>query len=199
MNPDTDADWVARAADAVRKGDPIVYPTETVYGLGANALSASAVKGVFALKGRSREKPISLAVPNVERALEYTRPTTREREFMNEFLPGPVTVLLTAREVVPNVLTAGHSRVGVRIPDHRTALALLEEVAPLTSTSANSSGNPSARRVDELDETIREQAAAVIDGGELPGTESTVVDVSESVVHRRGAQATAIEAWLDGE
>lgn len=190
-------DAVACAATAIREGKPVVYPTETVYGLGANALSATAVESVFALKGRNREKPISLAVPNIKRAFEHTRPTTREKLFMREFLPGPVTVLVEARETVPDVLTAGRSRVGVRIPDHPTAEALLREVAPLTSTSANSSGTPSARRVVELDEAIRERAAVVIDGGELPGIESTVVDVSEGTIHRRGAQATTIEAWLD--
>jgi L-threonylcarbamoyladenylate synthase len=188
---------VSRAADAIRGGESVVYPTETVYGLGANALDADAVAHVFAVKGRDRENPISLAVPAVESAFEHTKPTEQEKRFMREFLPGPVTVLVEARETVPDVLTAGRSRVGVRVPDHSMARELLRETPPLTSTSANRSGNPSALRVDEVDESVREASAVVLDGGELPGTESTVVDVSAGTIHRRGAQADAVAAWLD--
>ncbi|WP_049898599.1 L-threonylcarbamoyladenylate synthase [Halococcus agarilyticus] len=188
---------LASAAAAIREGEVVVYPTETVYGLAADALSPGAVERVFAVKGRSREKPISLAVPDVAAAAEYTRPTAREQRFMRAFLPGPVTVLVEARETVPDVLTAGGDQVGVRVPDHPTALALLREVAPLTATSANVSGNPSARRADDVDGAVREASAAVIGGGELPGTESTVVDVAEDTIHRRGARADEIAAWLD--
>ena len=189
---------LARTAAAIRESEVVVYPTETVYGLAADALSSAAVERVFAVKGRDRSKPISLAVPDVETAVEYTTPTERERRFMHEFLPGPVTVLVEARETVPDVLTAGGDRVGVRVPDHPTALALLREVATLTATSANVSGNPSARRAEAVDTAVREASAAVIDGGdELPGTESTVVDVAAGTIHRRGAHADEIAAWLD--
>lgn len=187
---------LASAAAAIRDGEVVVYPTETVYGLAADALSPAAVERVFAVKGRDHDKPISLAVPDVEAATEYTSPTAREEEFMRAFLPGPVTVLVEARERVPDVLTAGEDRVGVRVPDHPTALALLREVAPLTATSANVSGEPSARQASDVDAAVREASATVIDGGELPGTESTVVDVAEGVIHRRGARADEIAAWL---
>lgn len=190
-------DEIDRAATAIREGSLVVYPTETVYGLGADALDADAVRRVFETKGRSPDKPVSLAVPDVARVSEYARPTDREERFMREFLPGPVTVLLAAREMVPDVLTAGRSRVGVRVPDQPTALALLERVAPLTATSANRSGTQSARRVADLEASFRERVAVVLDDGDRPGTESTVVDVSEGVIHRRGQQAGAIEAWLD--
>jgi len=187
---------LASAAAAIRDGEVVVYPTETVYGLAADALSPAAVERVFAVKGRDHDKPISLAVPDVEAATEYTSPTAREEEFMRAFLPGPVTVLVEARERVPDVLTAGEDRVGVRVPDHPTALALLREVAPLTATSANVSGEPSARRASDVDAAVREASTTVIDGGELPGTESTVVDIAEGIVHRRGARADEIAAWL---
>ena len=187
---------LASAAAAIRDGEVVVYPTETVYGLAADALSPAAVERVFAVKGRDHDKPISLAVPDVEATTEYTSPTAREEEFMRAFLPGPVTVLVEARERVPDVLTAGEDRVGVRVPDHPTALALLREVAPLTATSANVSGEPSARQASDVDAAVREASATVIDGGELPGTESTVVDVAEGVIHRRGARADEIAAWL---
>ncbi|MFB6095979.1 MAG: L-threonylcarbamoyladenylate synthase [Haloferacaceae archaeon] len=187
---------VAAAAEAIRAGEAVVYPTETVYGLGADALSADAVERVYELKGRSREKPLSMAVPDVDAALAYTHPTDREEAFMREFLPGPVTVVVEADDRLPDVLTAGRDRVGIRIPDHDLALDLLRAVEPVTATSANRSGNPSVCHPSELDDAIREGVAVVVDGGETPGTESTVVDPGEGVVHRRGARADEIDAWL---
>jgi L-threonylcarbamoyladenylate synthase len=185
------------AAARLRKGDLVVYPTETVYGLGADATDPAAVASVYAAKGRDPDDPVSMAVPDVATALEYTAPTARERRFMHEFLPGPVTVVVAREEAVPDALTAGRDRVGIRIPDHDLALELLSEVAPVTATSANVSGRPSARTVDALDEEVREAAAAILDGGRTPGGGSTVVDVSAGTVHRRGALADEIETWLD--
>ncbi len=187
---------IERAAGALRAGDIVVYPTETVYGLGADALDSDAVERVFDVKGRDRSDPVSMAVPSVEAALSYTAPTARERRFMHEFLPGPVTVVLERQGSVPDVLTAGRERVGVRVPDHDTALALLEETAPVTATSANLSGRQSARTVTDLDREVRATAAVVLDAGETPGGGSTVVDVTAGEIHRRGALADDIEAWL---
>ncbi|WP_117593455.1 L-threonylcarbamoyladenylate synthase [Haloprofundus halophilus] len=194
-------DTVADAVAAVERGEAVVYPTETVYGLGADALDADAVERVFELKGRARDKPLSLGAPSVDAALSYIDPTDREIRFMREFLPGPVTVVTARREVVPDALTAGRERVGIRVPDHDLALELLSELAPtpLTATSANRSGAGSVRRIDELDSRIRDAVGAVLDDGEAPGAESTVVDVGENVVHRRGARADDIEAWLKRE
>jgi len=187
-----------RAAEAIDTGDLVVYPTETVYGLGAAALEPDAVERIFEVKGRDRSKPLSFAVPSVPSALQYVRATERERQFMATFLPGPVTVLCRRRESVPDELTAGRDRVGVRVPDHPIALRLCERAGtPITATSANVSGRPSVRELGDLDSEIREAAAVVLDGGETDGTESTVVDVSSATIHRRGAQADEIETWLE--
>jgi len=191
-------DTLDRAADALTAGDLVVYPTETVYGLGADALDAEAVERVFETKGRDRSKPVSLAVPDAEAALEYTHSTARERRFMHEFLPGPVTVVVERGEAVPDVLTAGSDRVGVRVPDHDRALALLERFAPITATSANVSGTGSVREPTELSDEIREAAAVLVDGGRTPGGGSTVVDVEAGEIHRRGALADEVEDWLAG-
>ena len=186
-----------RAAAAIRGGELVVYPTETVYGLGADALDPAAVERVFETKERDRSKPVSMAAPSVPAALDYVRTSTREREFMATFLPGPVTVLCRRRDSVPDELTAGQDRVGVRIPDHPLALRLCEHAGtPITATSANVSGRGSVRRLEDLQPAIREAAAVTLDDGEAPGTESTVVDVSSGTIHRRGAQADEIERWL---
>jgi L-threonylcarbamoyladenylate synthase len=187
---------IDEAVTAIRNGELVVYPTETVYGLGADALDSEAVERVFDAKGRERDKPVSLAVPDVASAREYTRLSDRELAFMREFLPGPVTVVVERRDVVPGALVAGRDRVGVRIPDHDLALELLAETGPLTATSANISGHPSAQSVDDLD-AIRERAAVVLDAGETEGgTGSTVVNVDSGTIHRRGAHADAVESWL---
>lgn len=185
------------AADAIRAGELVVYPTETVYGLGADALDTDAIERAFAAKGRERSKPMSLGVPSVDAATDYVRASDRERAFMREFLPGPVTVVCEKRDVVPDALTGGRERVGVRVPDHDVALALLERVAPVTATSANVSGHPSVREVADLDEGFRERVSVVLDGGRTEGTESTVVDVARGEIIRRGANADAIADWLD--
>jgi len=187
-----------RAARAIETGELVVYPTETVYGLGADAIDPAAVERVYGTKGRDRSNPISLAVPDVEAATTYVDPTDRELAFMRTFLPGPVTVVCRRREPVPDVLTAGSDRVGVRVPDHDLALALLERAAPITATSANVSGTGSVRRVEDLDPDLREAVSVVLDGGEAPGTESTVVDVAAGEIHRRGAMADRIAEWLAG-
>ena len=190
---------IAAAADAIGRGELVVYPTETVYGLGADALDEESIERVFEAKRRARDKPVSLAVPDVDAALEYVRATDREERFMREFLPGPVTVLCEKREEVPDALTGGRSRVGVRVPDHEVALALLGETAPVTATSANVSGRPSATRVADVDDEIREAAAVVVDGGETGGTGSTVVNVADGTIVREGPNADEIEAWLDDD
>ncbi|WP_172863934.1 L-threonylcarbamoyladenylate synthase [Halorubrum trapanicum] len=184
------------AAAAVDRGDLVVYPTETVYGLGADALDPDAVERAFELKGRDRSNPLSLGVASVDDALRYTRPTERAVAFARAFLPGPVTVVVERGDRVPDALTAGRDRVGIRVPDHDLARALLDEAGPITATSANVSGTGSVTNPDDLDDRIRDGVAAVIDDGEAPGTESTVVDPEAGTIHRRGAMAGAIEAWL---
>jgi len=190
-----------KAAAAVRDGGAVVYPTETVYGLGADATDADAVERVFELKGRDRSKPLSLGVADVDAALRHTRPTEHALRFMRAFLPGPVTVVVERDPSLPDALTAGRDRVGVRVPDDEVALSLFERAAPVpvTATSANLSGNPSVTHPDDLDSALRESVAAVVDAGSAPGTESTVVDPERNVVHRRGAMADAIVAWLTDE
>jgi L-threonylcarbamoyladenylate synthase len=109
-----------------------------------------------------------------------------------------VTLVCERRDVVPDVLTAGGDRVGVRVPDHETALGLLDRVAPVTATSANVSGRESVRRPADLDPEVRDAVAAVLDAGETPGgVGSTVVDVARGEVHREGAVGDAVRRWLD--
>jgi L-threonylcarbamoyladenylate synthase len=189
-------DAIAAAADAIREGDAVVYPTETVYGLGADATDADAISRVYEIKGRPRSNPLSVAFTDRGMAEQYVTPTDREQAFMERFLPGPVTVLVSRNGAFPDVLTADRETVGLRVPDSAVARELVRRAGPITATSANESGSPSVRRVDSLAAGVREAVGAVIDTGETPGTESTVVEVETGEIHRRGAQADEIEAWL---
>lgn len=184
------------AVDAIAAGQAVVYPTETVYGLGADATDAAAVDRVFEIKARPRDKPLSVAFADIDHAKQYTEPTPHEVAFMREFLPGPVTVIVDRKSTLPDALTAGRSRVGVRIPANDTAVALCEAAGPITATSANRSGEPSIREPTALPASVRETVGAVIDTGQTPGTESTVVDVSAGEIYRRGAMVERIESWL---
>lgn len=188
---------ISDAAAAINNGESVVYPTETVYGLGADATDPAAVDRVFELKNRPYDKPLSVAFVDRETAFEYTNPTDRERAFIRQFLPGPVTVIVDRESTLPDILTDGGSRVGVRIPANETALALCRAAGPITATSANVSGSPSVREPAELSPSLRKRVGAVIDTGQTAGTESTVVDIEAGEIHRRGALLSEIEAWLE--
>lgn len=188
---------IAAAIAAVEARELVVYPTETVYGIGGDATDTRVIEAVYQVKRRTRHKPLSVAVPTIAAVNQVANPTDRTRQFMEEFLPGPFTVVCERRSDLPEALTGGRERVGIRIPDHPLAQELLNETPPLTATSANRSGGVSATRPDELDPAIREGVSAIIDGGQTGGVASTVVDVDREEIHRRGAHANAVEEWFD--
>lgn len=186
------------ARESIESGGLVVYPTETVYGLGADALDSDSVERVYECKRRDRSKPVSLAVPNIQAANSYVDINGKEKSFMQEFLPGPVTVLLPKYDEVPDILTSGREKVGVRIPDNETALELLREVNPITSTSANVSGTGSVVDIDNLSDTVEDEVDHVIDEGVLEGgVGSTVVDLREEKVYREGAMYSSVDKWLN--
>ena len=204
FDPAPDADTIPSAVDdaldaaaaAIAQGKAVVYPTETVYGLGADATDADAVRQVFEIKGRPRSKPLSVGFADREMLAASLTLTDRETAFCDRFLPGPVTVLVDRDGVFPDILVDGGDIVGIRIPDHAVARELARRSGPITATSANESGTPSVRRVDALAASITDAVGAVVDTGETPGGESTVVNVATAEIHRRGPLADEIEAWL---
>jgi L-threonylcarbamoyladenylate synthase len=189
---------VEEAADLIEKGGVVVYPTETVYGVGADAFNEDAVNRVYDVKGRPHERPVSVAVADVSDIDTVARLNDEARRFVEQLLPGPVTPLVPRRDDVPDVVTAGADLVGVRVPDDTVARRLLRETGPLTSTSANVSGEPSATRVEELGE-FGDRVDGVIDDGprESTGGEgSTVVDTTTWEVVREGAAAETVREYL---
>ena len=173
------------AVAALRRGEVIVFPTETLYGLGADALNSRAVEKIFQLKGRDRNNPIPVLV--ADRAMLHTLVTRipdRAKKLMDCFWPGPLTLVLPARNGIPRPLLNANGGIGVRISSHPIATQLVESSGrPLTATSANPSGKAPARTVDEAKSYFSGTIEHFIDGGRLESkTGSTVVEVLKSEV-----------------
>lgn len=174
------ADDVAAAVAALRRGDVIVYPTETLYGLGADALNSAAVEKVFQLKGRDPNNPIPVLVADREMLGTLVKEISAQAEkLMARFWPGPLTLVLPARPSVPRPLLNSTDGVGVRISSAPIASALVRALGhPLTATSANPSGRPGARTVSEAKLYFAGQIDIFINGGELRSKSvSTVVEI----------------------
>jgi L-threonylcarbamoyladenylate synthase len=187
-----DPDLIKRAAEALKKGGAVVFPTRGLYGLGVDALSLDAVEKIFAIKKRSRENPLLILVEDLEavRGLVTDIPPAGEK-IARRFWPGRVTVVLKAAAHLPENLTAKTGKIGVRIPGHPAARALVRALGgPMTGTSANLSGSPGCRRVSDIPEEILRACDWVLDAGALEGGQgSTVVDVTlpEPAIIRQGA------------
>jgi len=178
---------VREAASVLANGGIVAFPTETVYGLGADARSASAVEGIFAAKGRPSDNPLIVHLADAESAIKLAeRVSTLERKLMDAFWPGPLTLVLPVREgaVSPKV-TAGLDTVGLRVPEHELARELIAASGcPIAAPSANRSGRPSPTAARHVLEDLDGRIDGVLDGGETGvGLESTVVRVLGGVVH----------------
>ena len=172
---------VARAAAVLRAGGLVAFPTETVYGLGADALNAAAVRRIFAAKGRPAFNPLIVHVPDTAAAQELvtTWPELAARAAA-AFWPGPLTLVLPKRVAVPAEVTAGLDTVGVRVPSHPVALALLRAAGiPVAAPSANLFTRVSPTTAAHVIDALRGRVDVVVDGGATPlGIESTVLDLS---------------------
>ena len=171
------------AADAVQRGEIIVLPTDTVYGVGADAFDAAAVAAVLAAKGRGRDMPPPVLVPSV-RTLDGLASDLGDdvRELVAAFWPGPLTLVCRAQPSLRWDLGDTGGTVALRMPLHRVALALLELTGPLAVTSANRTGRPAATTCDQAVEQLGDAVSVYLDGGPSPLAQpSTIVDVTRDV------------------
>lgn len=179
VDPEIRSSEIAEAARLLRAGELVAFPTETVYGLGASALDASAIDRVFAVKGRPADNPLIVHVSDVAGIERVAVVDARARKLAGAFMPGPLTLVLPARDVVPKNARAGLPTIAVRIPDHLVALMLIRAAGPLVGPSANRSGGPSPTRAEHVFADLGGRIAAVLDGGPCRvGIESTVLDLS---------------------
>ncbi|HEX4130418.1 MAG TPA: L-threonylcarbamoyladenylate synthase [Pirellulales bacterium] len=172
---------IARAAAVLRAGGLVVFPTETVYGLGANALDVEAVAGIYRAKGRPATNPLIVHVGTIADAqrLATTWPAAAEK-LAERFWPGPLTIVLPKTSLVPETTTAGGATVALRMPSHPVARALLAASGvPLAAPSANTSTGISSTTAQHVLKTLNDRVDMVLDGGACPGgLESTVLDLS---------------------
>jgi L-threonylcarbamoyladenylate synthase len=176
-----EAEAIGRAAEVIRAGGLVAFPTETVYGLGANALDPEAVQRIFTAKGRPGHNPVIVHVHDADaaRAVTGAWPELAERAAA-AFWPGPLTLVLPRSAAIPDVVTAGLDTVGIRVPDHPVALALLREAAvPIAAPSANLFTRVSPTTAEHVIRGLGDRADLILDGGATPyGIESTVIDVT---------------------
>jgi L-threonylcarbamoyladenylate synthase len=186
-------DIIDRAVSVLMHDGVIVYPTETVYGLGADALSEEAIMKVYEAKKRPPGMPVSIAVSDFDMLTAVARAEPWMQGFIDTFLPGPVTVVLPAKNCIPEMLTGGTGMIGIRMPAHAVAIQIIERFdGPITATSANLHGAKEPVTPDEC--TVPHEL--LIDGGRLPGIPSTVVDLPAKTIIRRGALADTVASFL---
>lgn len=185
---------IAAAADTIKKGGVVLFPTRCLYGLGADAFNRESIEKIYRLKKRSSHKPILVLVKDRAAVDSIVRNISPLSEIlMEKFWPGRVTFIFEANTSLPDILTAGTGKIGVRVPGHPVAAALTSALDnPLTGTSANISEQAGCFNAPELDPEIAGSLDLIIDAGPLKGgTGSTVVDVTSGkpVILREGAVA----------
>ncbi len=177
-DPDGRAEGIPAAAAAVRRGEVVVLPTDTVYGIGCDAFDANAVASVLAAKGRGRDMPPPVLIPTARTAQGLaTQVPDYAQRLMEKFWPGPLTLVLKAQTSLHWDLGETNGTVALRVPDNAIALELLADIGPMAVTSANTTGDPAAHSVDEALGMLGESVAVYLDGGPaVVGEASTIVD-----------------------
>lgn len=179
-----DVDKLNFIASEIRNGKIVVFPTETVYGIGTNGLNEASVQKLYEIRKRPITKPISLLVSDINMAQKYAKSISDiEYKIMNAFFPGPLTILLKKADIVPNITTANSDFVGIRMPDSDIARELVSYAGvPIATPSANIAGQPSGTNISSIMADFKDTADYFIDGGESRlGQASTVVKVENGI------------------
>lgn len=182
----SDYSLLKSAAEEIKDGKLVIFPTETVYGLGADGLNENAVNNIFIAKGRKTDNPLILHVSSIDMVYKIADNINEiEKKLMDNFFPGPLTIVLNKKECVPNIVTGNLDTVGVRMPSSIIARTLIEYAStPIAAPSANISGRPSGTIVEDIIDEFNGKVDTIIDGGSTKiGVESTVVRVINNEIH----------------
>jgi len=181
---------LSKAIAALRRGQIIVYPTDTLYGLGADIFNDDAVEKVFKIKKRKKTNPLSVAVANLKQIEKIAYVDDKSRCLIKTFLPGKLTIVLRKKNIVSDLVTGGLDKIAIRIPDNKIALTLLSKFGPITATSANIHDKKPPVNIDDISMQFSVSDIAVyIDDGKLDGRPSTIIDMSQKPfkIIRKGA------------
>ena len=179
-----------RAAELIKRGELVAFPTETVYGLGADGLNVEACRKIFAAKGRPSDKPLSLHVSSLEMAAEVAKISAQAEKLFAAFCPGALTIILPKNKIVPDFVTCGKSSVGIRFPANDVALSLIKlSGCPIAAPSANLSGKTPPKNAQEVFSNLSGRVEIILDGGQCTfGISSTIIDLTaEPKILRHGA------------
>jgi len=179
VNPlSPEAETIERAVRVVSEGGIIVYPTDTVYGVGTNALDSRAVLKVFEVKKRPLGQPLPVAVGGIQMAETLAVVVSEARRLMLTFWPGALTLVLRKKTIVPDVTTGGRLEVALRAPNHQVPLRIMSlSGLPLIATSANTHRKPSCLTAEEAESQLGDKVDLILDGGSATGRPSTVLDL----------------------
>ena len=181
LTPETDENAVKTAAELIRAGEVVGMPTETVYGLAANALNGEAVKKIFLAKGRPQDNPLIVHIADFDQIYDLCPAVPPQAKLLADaFWPGPLTMIVPKGDCIPDEVSCGLDTVGIRLPSHPMARALIRESGvPLAAPSANTSGRPSTTTAAHVMHDMDGKIAAVLDGGACGvGVESTVITLA---------------------
>lgn len=179
-----DKELLNEAVEIIKAGDNVAFPTETVYGLGADGLNEDAIRKIYKAKGRPSDNPLILHISNREQIIPLVRELPEMANIlMDKFWPGPLTIILKRSKIVPDIVTGGLDTVAIRMPDHPIALELIDKSKlPIAAPSANISGRPSPTRGEHVIQDMMGKIPLIIDGGSTGvGLESTVLDLSDNI------------------
>ena len=180
---------IEKTVEVLKAGGIIVYPTDTIYGLGCDIFNKKAIEKIYRLKKRVKNKPMSIICPNLKEVAKYAIIQNYAYRLMKKTLPGPYTFILKSRSETPKTVLAKNKTVGIRIPDSKICLQLAEKLgSPLISTSLNISGQTILTNPAELTKEMASKIDLIIDAGTLPAIPSSILDLSgqEPIILREG-------------
>ena len=175
-------DIIKKAVSALKNGELIVYPTDTLYGIGADIFNEEAVKKVFEVKKRPFSEPLSVAVSSYRDIEKLAYVNDEIMKVVKKFLPGPLTLVLRKKETVPDIVTAGEDSIAIRIPNNEIALKIVSNFGFITATSANIHNKPVPFTIDEIKRVFEDKIKLYIDHGKLYGRPSTIIDLRDKEV-----------------
>lgn len=180
-----------KCCKAINENKVIIFPTETVYGIGAKATSKQAIEQVYIIKQRPKNKPVNIMVSSRRQIKKYAYIQNKlEKEIIKKFMPGPITIILEKKSIIPDIVTSGNSKIGIRNPDNRIAQKILKKCkTSIIASSANISGEESEQSVEKLKEIFEGKVDIIIKGKtQKEGKASTIVEVVDNkiVIHRQG-------------